>query len=119
MITTAECFYRMMRSTDCRIIVMILDDEQWKKVLSYVCSVELHAVQYIHNDEVASPALPPYVVIVIFSFQDDYADLPTEDEAVTCGKFEVHLESQEVLKNCIVRKLRLFSSVSIIYLYAR
>ena len=57
---------------------------------------------------------PNVLMILTFSFQDDYADLPTEDEAVTCGKFEVHLESLNVMKNCTIRKLRLFSSVSMV-----
>ena len=46
------------------------------------------------------------------SLQDDYSDLPTEEETVTCGKFEIHLESQDISEKVTVRKLRLFSSVS-------
>ncbi|XP_028398210.1 receptor-type tyrosine-protein phosphatase alpha-like isoform X2 [Dendronephthya gigantea] len=72
MLRTAECFYRMIYSTKCSIVVMIINDERWQK--------------------------------------EDYADLPTEDEPVTCGKFEIQLESQDVVGKVTVRKLRLFSS---------
>ncbi|XP_046839781.1 receptor-type tyrosine-protein phosphatase alpha-like [Xenia sp. Carnegie-2017] len=72
MVETAECFYRMVSAVKSSHIVMLLDDEQWKK--------------------------------------DDYADLPTEDEPVMCGRFEINLESKEIHEKFTVRKLRLFSS---------